>query len=95
MSPSIEEAPVAEEAITTDELTVTFRNPVVLGSEAYQTMTLREPTAAQIMECGGLEGWAFDVRLLALVSGIPEPALKQLGARDTLKGTRFLGSFLA
>lgn len=76
-----------------DELVITLRKPVTLG-ETFTTITLREPTGAQMMEIDKLEGWAADVKAIALVSGLPEPAVKMIGARDIRTASKYLGSFL-
>ncbi|MGY2732391.1 phage tail assembly protein [Sphingomonas sp. UYP23] len=76
-----------------DELVITLRKPVTLG-ETFTTITLREPTGAQMMEIDKLEGWAADVKAIALVSGLPEPAVKMIGARDLRIASKYLGSFL-
>lgn len=76
------------------ELIVTFSKPYLLGDIAYTEMRLREPTAGEMIECDDVSGWAMDVRLAAIVSGIPEVVVRQLGVRDLLPGTRYLGRFL-
>ncbi len=76
-----------------DELVISLRKPVTLG-ETFTELTLREPTGAQMVEIDKLEGWAADIKAIALVSGLPEPAVKMIGARDIRTASKYLGSFL-
>ena len=75
-------------------LIVTFSKPYSIGGVDYTEMRLREPTAGEMMQCDDVSGWAMDVRLASIVSGIPEVVVRQLGVRDLLPGTRYLGRFL-
>ena len=77
-----------------EELTITLRSPVKLGEASYTHLTLREPTGAQWMEVDKIDnGVESDIKLIALVSGVPEPAVKQIGARDLRQAAKYLASF--
>ncbi len=76
------------------ELIVTFSKPYSIGGVDYTEMRLREPTAGEMIECDDVSGWAMDVKLASLVSGVPEVVVRQLKVRDLLPGTRYLGRFL-
>lgn len=76
------------------ELVVTFSKPYSIGGVDYSEMRLREPTAGEMIECDDVSGWAMDVKLASLVSGVPEVVVRQLKVRDLLPGTRYLGRFL-
>lgn len=76
------------------ELIVTFSMPYTLGDLTYTEMRLREPTADEMIQCDDVTGWAMDVRLVSLVSGLPEVVVRRLKVRDLLPGSRYLGRFL-
>lgn len=77
-----------------DELVVTLRKPVTLGSETYTQLALREPTAAELLQWDRLEKTEADIKAVAIVSGVPEAAVRMIGARDLITASRFIGSFL-
>lgn len=85
----------AVETPAEDELTITFRKPIVVGGETYTSVNLQEPTAAQWLLWSDLEGLAADIKAVAIVGGIPEPAVRQMGARDLRKASEFIATFLA
>ena len=68
-----------------DQLTITLRKPVTLG-ETFTEMRLAEPTGAQMLEIDKYRGVEADLMSLAIVSGIPLPAVKMIGARDIRAG---------
>lgn len=78
-----------------DELTITLRKPVMLGSETYTALELREPTAAQWQQWDKLDGVEADIKAVAIVSGVPETAVKMIGARDLTRASRFIAGFLS
>lgn len=78
-----------------DERLITLRKPVKIGDITYDTLQLREPTAAEWEQWDGLEGVKADVKAVAVVSGVPEPAIRQIGSRDLLEAARFIAGFLA
>lgn len=77
-----------------DELVITLRKPVKLGTETYERLVLREPTAGELMQWDQLEKTEADIKAVATVSGVPEPAVRMIGARDLIQASRFIGSFL-
>lgn len=78
-----------------DALTITFRKPIEHASVAYTKVDLREPTAGELAEADGVEGFASDVRLISVVGAMPEAAVRLIPAREFLQATRFLGGFMA
>ena len=76
-----------------DQLTITLRKPVTLG-ETFTELRLTEPTGAQMLEIDKYRGVEADLMSLAIVSGIPLPAVKMIGARDIRAGSLYLASFL-
>lgn len=76
------------------ELVVTFSKTYSFAGIEYTSMRLEEPTAEQLILCDGVNGWEMDVRLVSLVSGLPEVVVRQLKVRDLLPGSRYLGRFL-
>lgn len=77
-----------------EELTVTLRKPVTLGSETYHELRLKEPTAAQVMEWDKLGGTEADIKAVSVVSGLPEPAVRMLGIRDLTLAAKYISRFL-
>ena len=77
-----------------DELVIALRKPVTLG-ETYTELRLQEPTAAQMLQWDKLSGTESDIKAVSVVSGVPEAAVRMVGARDLIQAARFIGSFLA
>ncbi|NIJ07241.1 hypothetical protein FHS31_000837 [Sphingomonas vulcanisoli] len=78
-----------------EALRIEFRKPIEFAGSSYTGIDLREPTAAEMLQWDKLGGTEADIRAVAIVSGMPEPAVKQMGGRDLLKAGRYLGAFLA
>lgn len=78
-----------------ETMTLTLRKPLTLGDQSWPVLELQEPTAAQWQQWDGLKGVEADVKAVAVVSGVPEVAVKQLGARDLIKASAFIAGFLA
>jgi hypothetical protein len=78
-----------------EALAIPLRKPITLGQEAYKTLELREPTAAEMLQWDKLDGVEADVKAVSIVSGWPEPVVRQLGARDFIRASRFIASFLS
>lgn len=85
-------SPVADEPPA--ELIVPLRKPVTLGSQVYAEIRLREPTAAEWKQWDKLSGVEADTTAIAVVSGVPLPAVEMIGARDLIIGARYLARFL-
>ena len=77
-----------------EQLTITLRKPVTLGTVSYTTLHLREPTAAEWEQWDKLSGVAADTVAVATVSGVPLPAVRMIGTRDLIRASRFLAGFL-
>lgn len=78
-----------------DELVVTLRKPVTLGPLTFTELRLREPTAAEWQGWDKLSGVEADVKAVATVSGVPEPAVALIGTRDLIQASRYLANFLS
>ena len=78
---------------TTDEFVITLRKPVQLGDLTFTEMRLREPTAGEMMAWDKLTGTEADIRAVAVVSGMPEPAVRLIGVRDLLAAARYITGF--
>lgn len=74
-------------------LVITLRKPITLG-ETYAELRLREPTAAEWTQWDKLSGVEADIKSVSLVSGVPEPVIRQIGTRDLLTASRYLARFL-
>lgn len=77
------------------ELTIVLRKAVTLGSISYTELRLREPTAAEWAIFDKLDGVEADIKAVALVSGVPEAAVRMIGARDLIAGGKYLARFLS
>lgn len=78
-----------------DELVIELRKPVEFTGQVYTEMNLREPTLGEVAnaeKAGG--GIASDTVLIALVSGIPKPAVEKIGYRDAKKARDYLMGFI-
>lgn len=78
-----------------EQLVITLRKPVMLGDIAYTELRLREPTVGEMIELGADEGWKADAKAIALISGVPEPAVRSIGVRDGKQAAEYLGRFFA
>lgn len=86
---------MAEPADHPDELVLTLRKPVTLGDLSCTQLSLREPTAGEMMQWDKLAGTEADIVAVSIVSGTPRPLVEKIGARDLNKAARYLGGFLA
>ncbi|MBN9143757.1 MULTISPECIES: phage tail assembly protein [unclassified Novosphingobium] len=77
-----------------EQLVITLRKPVTLGDITYTELRLREPTVGEMIELGADEGWKADAKAIALISGVPEPAVRSLGVRDGKQASGYLARFL-
>lgn len=77
-----------------DELVIALRKPVTLGSETYTDLVLREPTGGDMKAAEKFTGIESDIVLIALVSGVPKPAVEMIGARDLKKAQVYLAGFI-
>lgn len=82
-----------------ESLIVTLRKPLIDGKgDAARTITelhLREPTGGECRATENLEGSvAITIGVLALVAGVSEAAIRQLGARDLDKSGSYLARFV-
>lgn len=78
-----------------ETLTITLRKPVKLGEVEFKELRLREPTGAEWMQFDKLDGVEADLKAIAIVSGVPEPAVNMIGTRDIIRASRFLAGFLS
>lgn len=78
-----------------DNLVIPLRKPVSLASETWSELRLQEPTAAQMLLWDKLSGVEADIKAVSVVSGLPEPAVRMIGARDLIQAGRFIASFLS
>lgn len=76
-----------------DALTIILRKPVTLG-DTYTKLELREPTADEWARWDKLSGIDADIMSVSIVSGVPEPAVRMIGARDLITASRYLARFL-
>lgn len=76
------------------ELTVDLLKPVEHAGEVYESITLTEPTAGQMIEADKVgAGLAALVKLISLVAKIPHGAALKIGRRDLWVCERFFVSF--
>ena len=74
-------------------LVIALSKPVALGDQTYTELRLREPTGAEMIATDRKTGWELEVALIALVSGVPEPAVIKIGVRDLNRARKYLGGF--
>ena len=77
-----------------ETLTISFRKPIEDKGVTHDQVILREPTAGELAETDGLEGYASDLRIISVVGGLPESTVRKMQTREFLQATRFLGGFM-
>jgi hypothetical protein len=77
-----------------EERTIVLRKPVQLGDVTYAELKLREPTGLEMQQWDGQIGATADVTAIAVVSGVPRPAVEMIGSRDIVEAARYLALFL-
>ena len=93
ISESISPDTAAADVPNPDTLTITLKKPVSLGDQVYTELRLREPTGAEMIAVDGKRGWALDIALIALVSGVPAPAVEKIGGGDLARARKVLDHF--
>jgi len=92
-------APIASDttppagAALPDTLTLTLRKPVTFIDQQITKIELREPRAGEMKQWANLTGVAASIAAVAIVSGLPEPVIGQLVARDIIAAGAFVDSF--
>ena len=80
-----------------ETLIINLAKPITMGPKdnplTFSELPLREPTAAEWMQWDKLRGVEADVKAIAIVSGVPEGAIRQLGVRDLQRAAKFLAGF--
>jgi len=80
-----------------EPVTWTLRTPIVFGSATYETVTLRAPTAAEVLKASALPGQSaldITIRLIAAVSEmVPYEALVHVPAWQISQMADYLDSF--
>ncbi|WP_294292075.1 phage tail assembly protein [uncultured Sphingomonas sp.] len=77
------------------ELTINLIHPIEHADQRYAQMSLREPTAGQLIEWDRVDGIEADLTIISAVSGVPLIALDKLRARDLVRAGSYLANFLA
>lgn len=76
------------------QLTVPLRTPIPLGEITYSELKLREPTAAEWTRWDKLSGLEADIMAVSTVAAVPDQVIRQIGARELMKASRFILLFL-
>lgn len=77
-----------------EQLQIPLRKTLTLGDEQITSITVREPTAAELMAADVLEGTSADIKVVSLVAGIPELLVRKLPASVLLRGADFIAGVL-
>lgn len=79
------------------EKTIQLRAPIELGGTTYTEITLKEPTAAQIVAASDVGGSSakMDIELISQVAALPRAVVGKLCARDFTDCRVFLAGFLS
>ena len=81
-----------------DEFSLTLRKPLATAAGEVTSLQLREPTAGELDKFTRAIAAKGDIGatllLIALVTGIDQPLLEKLGARDFQAASDYLGSFM-
>lgn len=77
-----------------EELVIPLRKPVAMGDKTYSDLILREPTGGDLKAAEKFTGIESDIVLIAMVSGVPKPAVEKIGSRDLKKAREYLVGFI-
>lgn len=91
----------AEEELS-PELVLEIAPPLVHKGGTYDSLTLREPKGIEVRQAemalkagvNVVTMRAYQIALVARVSGIPEPLIEQLPIRTLNRASRYLQSFI-
>lgn len=79
-------------------LHIDLAQPVTLGQQTYAALDLREPTAGELMKFeqtltkdGAVAGL---ILLIALIAGIPRPAVEKISVTDYRQAEAYLAGFI-
>lgn len=78
-----------------ETLSITLRKPIEHGGVTYEALDLREPTADEWTRWAGKNEIEADILAVSTVAGIPQQAVRKMGARDLIQASRYIGRFLA
>ena len=78
-----------------DELVIELRKPIAGVAGPVNSLTVREPTAGEMLQWDKREGVDADATAISVVAGMPRVDVDKLPARDFNKAARFIASFLA
>lgn len=77
-----------------EELLLTLRKPVTLGTETWAELRLTEPTAGQLIRAGKAASPIEQVAaLLHLNAAVPMAVVDRLAQRDFMAAADFFGRF--
>jgi len=78
-----------------EALIVVLRAPVEYAGQTYTELSLREPTADEWSKFSSKDGVEADIAGVSIVSGVPEMAIRKIGARDLRVASKYLAGFLS
>ena len=78
-----------------EELVITLSRPLDGPDGPISKITIREPTAGEILSWDNLTGVEADIKAVSVVAGVPESAVRKLPARDFYRAARRIGAFLS
>jgi hypothetical protein len=77
-----------------DELTLTLRKPITIGTQTWTELHLTEPTAGQLIKAGKAATSLEQVAMLIGLNAKVVPAVvEQLAQRDFADAANFFGRF--
>lgn len=80
-----------------EELHLRLKRPIQHGNVTYDTLSFREPTAAELRRsANGAENGTHQTMLLAqIVAGVPMRVIEGMAASDFARVASFFASFMA
>lgn len=75
-----------------DEITISFP-PVTVGDATYESIVLREPTVGEMLKISTLRGLNASIDLVAMISGVPRPAILLMPISALRQANDFLDRF--
>lgn len=77
-----------------EDLVITFRVPIDGPAGPIASIVIREPTAGEMLQWDALAGVAADIKAISVVAGIPPQAVEKMPARDFIRASKKIASFL-
>lgn len=76
-----------------EDLTIQFET-ITIPAGSYSSITIREPSAAQIGQWSALDGTAAQIKAVSVCGAVPVSVVEQMKARPFMQAVRRVEGFL-